>query len=140
MSRYRLKGTSGSVINQAFGLSSRLVIGSDAACDIPLQEPNVARQHAEILMDAAGGIVLLNLDAQHQTLCNGKPVNQRALVPGDEIRIGTCRWLLQAPGLRPQRVLTEDAIRPGRAHWPWLLALAVVAGAVLVWQRGWLPF
>jgi hypothetical protein len=56
------------------------------------------------------------------------------------LRIGTCRWLLQAPGMRPERVLTAEAITPARPYWPWLLPLALVLAGWLAWQRGWLPF
>jgi hypothetical protein len=139
MAIYRLKGTSGPVINQAVRLGERLLIGSDSACDIRLDEAGVADRHAELLL-SEDSVVLRNLDAGRQTLCNGVPVAERRLSPGDEIRIGACRWLLQAPGLRPERVLREAALRPPRRYWPWLLPVALVAAALLAWQRGWLIF
>ena len=61
---------------------------------------------------------------------------------GDEIRIGTCRWMLQAPGLRPERVLTSDAIKKTARRWPrvliWTSVLTAAAGlAVLKWKPEW---
>lgn len=140
MSIYRLKGTSGPVLNQAVRLAERLLIGSGEGCDIRVAEPGVAPRHAELQLLGDGAIVLRNLSDGHQTLCNGEPVRERRLSPGDEIRIGSCRWLLQAPGLRPDRVLTAEAVRPPRRYWPWLLPIALAAAAALAWQRGWLPF
>lgn len=140
MSVYRLKGTSGPVINQAVRLAGRLVIGGDAACDIHVAEDGVAPRHAELRLVEGGNIVLRNLVDGHQTLCNGVPVVEHRLSPGDEIRVGSCRWLLQAPGLRPERVLTAAAVRPPRRYWPWLLPIALAAAAALAWQRGWLAF
>ena len=44
-----------------------------------------------------------NLANAAETLLNGEVVEQASLASGDEIRIGNCRWVLQAPGLRPQK-------------------------------------
>jgi hypothetical protein len=63
---------------------------------------------------------------------------------GDEIRLGACRWVLQAPGLRPEKVLTEQAVKQRSRLMPWLLVGALLAAAAvaatLAWQRGLLPF
>ena len=69
---------------------------------------------------------------------NGEAVREASLSSGDEIQIGVCRWLLQAPGLKPQRVLTEVAVRPQRALWPWLLVIAAGGLAAVAWQYGWI--
>lgn len=140
MSIYRLKGASGPVINQVVTLTGRTLIGSDASCDIQVMQSGVAPQHAEVVLEDDGGITLRSLQPGAEPLCNGVPVTERRLAAGDEIRLGTCRWLLQAPGLRPERVLTAEATRPPRSRWPWLLALAIAAAAALAWQRGWLIF
>jgi hypothetical protein len=47
--------------------------------------------------------------------------------------------VLQAPGLRPEKVLTAKAVKRSSGIWPWLVAAAVLgAAAALAWQRGWL--
>jgi pSer/pThr/pTyr-binding forkhead associated (FHA) protein len=139
MSIYRLKGASGAVTNQAFTLGSRTTIGSDEACDLQLESEGVAPQHAEI-SEHQGALLLKNLAASGQTLLNGEAVDEANLASGDEIRIANCRWVLQAPGLRPQKVLTSEAIRPRRSYLPWLIPAALVAAAALAWQNGLLPF
>lgn len=134
MSIYRLKGTSGPVLNQSFTLANGLTIGgSDSdipvAASGPLAEVSVAGQ--QVLIRALAGDALLEV--------NGVAVSEQALAGGDEIRIGGCRFILQAPGLKPERVLAGDVLRPRRPLWPWWLAAAVLAGgAALAWRSGWL--
>lgn len=133
MSIYRLKGTSGDLLNKSFPLGSGLRIGGGAEGDIPL---NGQAPLAEVLV-ADGRVVIRSLDPAAELSVNGESCQETALAGGDEIRIAGHRFILQAPGLRPERVLTEAAVRPGRAWWPWLLALAA-AGGVAAWQLGWL--
>ena len=139
MSMYRLKGASGPVINQVYRFEQQITIGTNASCDVHLQEPGVADRHAEILLEADGAITLRNLDPHRETLCNGIAVDEKRLNPGDEVRIGRCRWLLQAPGMRPERVLTEEVVVRRRRHWPWLLPIGLALATWLAWSNGWLP-
>jgi pSer/pThr/pTyr-binding forkhead associated (FHA) protein len=139
MSTFRLKGASGPVINQAFTLGERTVIGRADDCDLRLDQDGVAGRHA-VIEHRDGGLQLTGLDAAHPVLLNGEAVQSAALGSGDEILLGTCRFVLQAPGLRPERVLTGEAVRPRRSNLPWLIVVALLAAAALSWQRGWLPF
>jgi len=139
MSTYRLKGASGAVINQAFTLGAKTLIGSADDCDLRIEHNGIEPRHAEIT-EEGDTLVLKNLANAAETLLNGEVVEQASLASGDEIRIGNCRWVLQAPGLRPQKILTSDAIRPKRSYLPWLIVGALLAAAALSWQRGWLPF
>ena len=139
MNTYRLKGASGKVANQSFGLAQRTVIGSSSDCGLRLEADGIAPRHAEISVDN-GGLVIRQLDQAHEIRVNGKPIEQARLASGDEIRIANCRWVVQAPGFRPGKVLTAEATRPRRALIPWLVVLLLLAGAALAWQRGWLPF
>lgn len=138
MSIYRLKGTSGPLINQAFPLAARLVIGRADDCDIRIDHDDIAAHHAEILVSDDGNVLLRQLEAESMTRLNGEPVSESELAGGDEIQMGNCRLLLQAPGLRPDRVLDADAVRPSAARWPWLLAALLAAGGVLAWKSGYI--
>jgi ABC-type multidrug transport system ATPase subunit len=70
--------------------TARLTIGR-AGCDLVLDQPMVARQHAELLW-TGGKHVLRDLGSAHGTWVNGRPVGSgRALVPGDVVQIGTFR-------------------------------------------------
>jgi len=105
MGTYRLKGASGAVANQAFALGAKTVIGSAEDCDLRVESDGVEPRHAEITGEQ-DALLLKNLASQAETLLNGEAVDQASLASGDEIRIANCRWVLQAPGLRPQKVLT----------------------------------
>jgi pSer/pThr/pTyr-binding forkhead associated (FHA) protein len=143
MSIYKLKGTSGSVINQSFPFGDSIVLGASADCDVQLDEPGVASRHAEIRLIDGNSLLLKDLDSETGTLLNGEPVIETLLGSGDEIRIGTCRWMLQAPGLRPERILTADVVKKPTRRWPrilgWTILAASAAGvAVLKWKPEWL--
>jgi hypothetical protein len=140
MSTYRLKGASGAVINQSFTLGAGTLIGRADDCDLRIDQNGVAPHHAEILEDAEAGLLLRNLDASFETLLNGEPVVQAGLASGDEIRIAACRWVLQAPGLRPTKVLTPEAVQPRRPWLPWLIVAGLLTAAAAAWYQGLLPF
>lgn len=145
MSVYKLKGTSGSVINQSFPFGESVVLGSSADCDIQLDEPGVSARHAEIRLLDTNSLQLKDLGSKTGTLLNGEPVTETLLGSGDEIRIGTCRWMLQAPGLRPERVLTAEAVGKAARRWPrvliWTgLAAAAAAVAVVKFKPEWLEY
>lgn len=139
MSIYRLKGASAPVIDQSFTLGARTVIGRADDCDLRLDHDGVAGRHAEI-SQADGGLMLSRLDPAHEVLLNGKPVERADLSSGDEIRIAHCRFVLQAPGLRPAKVLTPEATRPRRGYLPWLIVAGLVGAAAAAWYSGLMPF
>lgn len=140
MSNYRLKGASGPVINQPFTLKHTTLIGRADDCDLRIDVDGVAPHHAEIRELDDGGLRLENLDSSAETLLNGEAVETSALASGDEIRIANCRWVLQAPGLRPEKVLTSEAVKPRRGYLPWLIVAALLAAAAGAWYGGLLPF
>jgi hypothetical protein len=137
MNPFQLKGTSGTVINQRFGLTDRIVVGSADDCDIRVAGHDVAPHHVEILT-RVDSVQIRCPEPGRMVRVNGEAVREASLSSGDEIQIGVCRWLLQAPGLKPQRVLTEVAVRPQRALWPWLLVIAAGGLAAVAWQYGWI--
>lgn len=143
MSLYKLKGTSGSVINQSFPLGETFVLGSSADCQLRIEEPGVASHHAEITMVDGNTLILKDLGSQSGTFVNGEAVTEAMLSSGDEIHIGSCRWMLQAPGLRPERVLTAEVVKKSSFDWVRLIAWTMVAAtsgatAVIVWKPEWL--
>lgn len=143
MSHYKLKGTSGSVINQSFPFGESIVLGASAQCDVQIDEPGVSARHAEISRIDGKTLLLKDLDSETGTLLNGEPVTEMLLGAGDEIRIGTCRLMLQAPGLRPERILTGDVVKKPAIDWKRILiwmSLLVSAAAVVVfkWNPEWL--
>jgi hypothetical protein len=140
MSKYRLKGASGPVINQPFPLGAVSRIGRADDCELRIDEEGVASRHAEIREHEDGSLVLTSLDSSMETLLNGEAIESARLASGDEIRIASCRWVLQAPGLRPEKVLTSEAVKPRRSYIPWLIVGGLLTAAAIAWQQGLLPF
>jgi hypothetical protein len=140
MNPYQIKGTAGAVINQRHRLGERTVIGSDAGCDVVVDGGGLRPRHAELRAEP-GRVTLRALDGADLRV-NGEAVEEIALSSGDELALGTCRWMLQAPGLRPERVLTGEAVQPRRRAWPWVVAALVLAGgaAAAAWYLGYLPW
>lgn len=139
MSIYRLKGTAGQVTNQVWPLEQKVVIGSDPQCEIHIESESIAPRHAELEV-GDGSIGIRSLADDAELFLNGAEITTASLGSGDEIRIGTCRWLVQAPGLRPQKVLTEEAVRRRVNLMPWLIAGGLSALGLLAWWLGYLPF
>lgn len=125
---YRLKAASGARTGQTFPLAERTGIGSAAGADIRLD--GLEDEHARIVR-RDGGLVL---EAQGNAQVNGEPVAQAPLQSGDELQFGPHRFVLQAPGLKPARVLDRVPERRG-GGWKWLAAagLAAAAGAAGWW-------
>lgn len=142
MSIYRLKGASASVANIVHDLGESTTIGRADDCDLRIDDDGCAPRHCVIERGDDGALVLRHLAREpgFETRVNGETVQVAALGRGDEIRIGPARWMVQAPGLRPDRVLTDDAVRTPRSHLPWLIPVALLSAAALAWQQGWLPF
>ena len=142
MSPYRLKGASGDVANVVHDLQETTTIGRADDCDLRIEDDACAPRHCVIRRREDGVLELRHVadGGGFETRVNGEVVSTATLARGDEIRIGSARWVVQAPGLRPERVLTGEAVRARRSHLPWLIPLALVTVAALAWQRGWLPF
>jgi predicted component of type VI protein secretion system len=140
MNTFRLKGASGAVINQSFALGARTVIGRAEDCDLRLDQPGVADHHAEIRAGDGGGPSIHRLDPAAEIVLNGQAVESASLGSGDEIRIANCRFLVQAPGLRPEKVLTPAAVGRRRAYLPWLIVAGLLAAATAAWYAGLLSF
>ena len=74
MSVYKLKGTSGSVINQSFPFGNSIVLGSSASCNVQIAEAGVASRHAEICLIDGRSLLLKDLGSKAGTRVNGEPV------------------------------------------------------------------
>ena len=140
MSIYRLKGASGPVINQSHTLGQRTLIGRADDCDLRVDIEGVEGRHAEIVEDGQGGLMLTHLAPGAETVLNGEAVASAALGSGDEIRIANCRWVLQAPGLRPEKILTQEAVAPRRGWVPLVITATLLAAATAAWYFDLLTF
>lgn len=131
MTKYRLKSASGPLTGQTFDLGEATSLGSGAGADVRLD--GLEAEHAKIVR-RDGGLVL---EASGEARVNGETVGTAALQSGDEVQLGTFRFVLQAPGLKPVRVL--DQVPESRASgWTWLAAAGVLAAAAAAGWWFWL--
>ncbi|MGK7295531.1 MAG: FHA domain-containing protein [Candidatus Wenzhouxiangella sp. M2_3B_020] len=120
--KYRLKAASGELTGRTFDLGETTAIGSSDDCDVRLD--GLDREHARIVR-RDGGLVL---EATGEARVNGAVVREQALESGDELQVGAQRFVLQAPGLKPARVL--DRVPERRTgSWKWLVAVGAAAAA-----------
>lgn len=125
---YRLKAASGPQTGQTFDLGECTLLGSAVNADVRLD--GLDAEHAEILL-RDGGLVL---QARGEVRVNGENVNTASLQSGDEIQLGRSRFVLQAPGLKPARVLGQVQREPG-INWKAGLAAGLISlvGAAAAW-------
>ena len=64
------------------------VIGRDAQCDIPIDDPSASRSHARFSLTPRGYIVE-DLDSKNGTLVNDQPCTSQLLQNGDRVLIGS---------------------------------------------------
>ena len=67
--------------------STKLVVGRGSASDTKINDPRVSRVHCEVEV-RDGMVVVTAAPNAGDTLVDGKPVDQRALKPGEVFRIG----------------------------------------------------
>ncbi|MGH9206333.1 MAG: FhaA domain-containing protein, partial [Acidimicrobiales bacterium] len=72
-----------------------LTIGRMPDCGIVLADPNVSRHHAELRRQGSDSI-LVDLGSTNGTKVNGAAIDQRRLVDGDQITIGTTSLRFEA--------------------------------------------
>ena len=134
--QFQLKGTAGALVNQKFPVRGTTVIGSDPEANVVISGEGIEALHAVIL--AGDGAPSLSVKGSGIAVrLNGEEVSEASLSPGDEIQIAAYRFVVQAPGLRPEKVLTEEAVKPKKPIWPWFVAATALAGAAYAaWHFG----
>ncbi len=142
MDIFKIKGASGAVANQSHSLGGRTLIGRADDCDVRIDADGVSAHHAAIVVDEDKAVWLEVLAGEGGVSVNGKLAvcdtgRVLELSSGDEIRIAGCRWVLQAPGLRPDKTLTADATRKKRRLFPWLAAAIALTAAAVAWSLYW---
>lgn len=89
------------------------VLGRGDAADVPLDDPEVSRRHARLLIDG-DDVVIEDLDTQNGTWVGGERVRQQPVDDGDRIEIApftiTVRRVYVPP---PRRVWLEIVDGPG---------------------------
>ncbi len=134
MSDYRLKGASGAIFGQIWQLGNETLLGIADDCQVRIDAPEIALRHARIIF-LDGQPWIENLAENGVTYVNETAIDQQVLKTGDEIRIGQYRLMLQAPGLRPRRLIKPAVEKQEPRRWiGWvLIALALGGSLTAAW-------
>ncbi len=132
MHKFQLNAASSSLLGRSWQLDEETLIGSAEQCQVQINAEGISGRHARVVL-LEGRLSIEDLASETGTWVNGERVVQTSLASGDEIRIGPHRLLVQAPGLRPERIIRPEVpVQPksSKAWIGWLAALlAVLAGA-----------
>lgn len=66
----------------------RFLVGRDVSCDLTIDSPRISRQHAVIRVGRDGSVELEDLGSSNGTWYQGKRIERRRLVDGDEVQFG----------------------------------------------------
>ncbi len=102
-----LRGVGGRYHGRSFTLDQPRTVGSDATCDIRIDDPAFAARHCRIGMED-GVLVLRALDPDEGSLVNGVPVRHAVLQGGDQVVLDAHqRFVVEAPS---SETLHEDSL------------------------------
>src|SRR5262245_24354934 len=65
----------------------RVSIGRAPPCDVVLGDPSLSREHASFLF-SDGAALVTDLGSRNGTFVGGERIEQRAVSPGEEVRMG----------------------------------------------------
>lgn len=147
--RMVLRAVSGRASGQVVPVPGRLVAGSDASCELRLEDRRAPARAFALSTD--GRHALLEVLSEEAVVeVNGVPVSRAFVVNGDQIACGRQRFLVEAPGLssRPKStepdtastaVLSkaaakqaEESQEPQAAGSPWLMLAVAFLVAVAI--------
>lgn len=77
-----------------------LIAGREPTCDLPLIDAAVSRKHAELRLDEAGAVDVLDLGSRNGTWINGERIERGTAHEGDTIDFGTVSLQLVAEATR----------------------------------------
>ncbi len=73
-----------------------LVVGRGDDVDLPLSDADLSREHVEIVQDL-DGVVARDRGSKNGTLVNDRPITERRLKDGDELRLGKTVLIFEDP-------------------------------------------
>ena len=93
--RRQLRAVEGPLTGATFLVRGRTRLGRGGDADIQILHDGVSRQHAQVVEDALGNAVLMDLASNNGTFVGDQRVVRHRLVPGDTVRIMRARFLYE---------------------------------------------
>lgn len=136
--KFILRGVSGSTFGKNFPVHGTTVVGRHSECDICLPADEISRKHARIQIEA-DGLYVEDMGSANGTFVNGKRVKRGKLEPGDELKLDTVRFLIQAPGVETppkaqdvKKTLESAAVTEedtsGSSPVKWIVIVVIIGG------------
>jgi hypothetical protein len=98
--KYHIRGVTGTYQGKVVPLANRLCLGSAESADIHVTGDQVAAEH--VALETNGNDVCLrDLNGNADIIVNGNKVGSVVLRAGDQIALGSDRFVLEAPGFVP---------------------------------------
>jgi uncharacterized RDD family membrane protein YckC len=96
------------------------VVGRSRTCAVHIPESTVSRQHAKLLVGAAGKVIVRDLGSSNGTFVNGEKVDgERALANGDRVTVGEADVVVRIlPPVEPADATMKVHIPPMTAPAP----------------------
>src|ERR1700675_1614738 len=95
--RAELEALAGPLKGTSIPLSGdQISIGREPSNVVSVVDAGVSRKHCIILQEG-GGFKIQDLNSRNSTFVNGVPVTERALISGDEIKIGNSLFVFVLP-------------------------------------------
>lgn len=93
------------------------VMGRDAGCDIPLDDPSASRRHARFA-PTPNGFLVEDLGSKNGTLVNDLPCTSKLLTDGDTVQLGSTVIVYQESSIAGggSVVVADDATESGAAR------------------------
>ena len=136
--KFMLRGVSGTTFGRNFALVGSMTIGRQSDCGIPIQAEEISRHHARLQVTTEG-VMVEDLGSANGTWINDKRVHTGMLMPGDELRLDTVRFLLLAPGSQvaaSPAPAVEETSKPAASgsgsKAAWVIAAIIIVAVIAV--------
>ena len=96
---------------------TKLVIGRSVEADLNLLDPLVSRKHC-VIENRQDGFVVRNVSTTNPLLLNDKPIAEKRLYTGDQIRVGSATLAFISDRARDEKKLDAKMLSPNkRSGW-----------------------
>lgn len=141
--RFNLRGVSGETFGKNIPLYGTMTLGRHADCEIVIPSSEVSRRHARIRVSGVT-VSIEDMGSANGTFVNGKRIDRAEIEDGDEIRLDTIRFRLQAPPqlkakVQMKKQQAQQVSQPESSSniiWVALAVIAVAAAGIAYYVMG----
>jgi pSer/pThr/pTyr-binding forkhead associated (FHA) protein len=102
--QWKLRSTASWMEGKNIAVKSRMVIGRESNCDIPIPIEHLSRKHAELFFEG-NQLYIKDLNSSNGTYLNGKKISKAKLNPGDKIKLDVVSFEIIGPEHDPNKTI-----------------------------------